>query len=106
MDKRMLSLLLLAHASDVLENAFAPLNDDDYELAMKRVRELIDLDLEVEAMKSTNHEIIWAVFAAFTKWVVSNYILFKNINITQICSAMSSHLCLTIFKYIFYTYNF
>jgi len=67
MDKRILSLLLLAHASDVLENAFAPLNDDDYELAMKRVRELIDLDLEVEAMKSQNHEIIWAVFAAFTK---------------------------------------
>lgn len=67
MDKRTLSLLLLAHASDVLENAFAPLNDDDYELAMKRVRELIDLDLEVESMKSTNYEIIWAVFAAFTK---------------------------------------
>lgn len=63
----MLSLLILAHASDVLENAFAPLNDDDYELAMKRVRELIDLDLEVEAMKSSNNEIIWAVFAAFTK---------------------------------------
>lgn len=67
MDKRMLSLLLLAHASDVLENAFAPLNDDDYELAMKRMRELIDLDLEVEAMKSQNYEIIWAVFATFTK---------------------------------------
>ena len=32
MDKRQLSLLFLAHASDVLENAFAPLNDDDYDL--------------------------------------------------------------------------
>ena len=35
MDKRLLSLLFLAHASDVLENAFAPLNDDDYDLAMQ-----------------------------------------------------------------------
>lgn len=67
MDKRMLSLLLLAHASDVLENAFAPLNDDDYELAMKRVRELVDSDLEAESMKSNNNDILWAVYAAFTK---------------------------------------
>ena len=36
MDKRLLSLIFLAHASDVLENAFAPLNDDDYDVAMKR----------------------------------------------------------------------
>lgn len=68
-DKRMLSLIYLAHASDVLENAFAPLNDDDYEVAMRRVRELLDLDFEQEAAKSTgsNSEIIWSVFAAFTK---------------------------------------
>ena len=33
MDKRMLSLIILAHASDVLENAFAPLNDTDYEVS-------------------------------------------------------------------------
>jgi Golgi phosphoprotein 3 len=39
MDKRQLSLIFLAHSSDVLENAFAPLNDDDYDLAMKRVRQ-------------------------------------------------------------------
>ena len=32
MDKRVLSLLILAHASDVLENAFSPLSDDDYEV--------------------------------------------------------------------------
>ena len=38
MDKRLLSLLFLAHASDVLENAFAPLNDDDYDLAMQVIR--------------------------------------------------------------------
>ncbi|EAT43595.1 AAEL004973-PA [Aedes aegypti] len=66
-DKRMLALILLAHASDVLENAFAPLNDDDYELAMRRVRELLDLDFEAEAAKANANEVIWAVFAAFTK---------------------------------------
>lgn len=32
MDKKMLSLIVLAHASDVLENAFAPLSDQDYEV--------------------------------------------------------------------------
>lgn len=34
MNKRLLSLIYLAHASDVLENAFAPLSDDDYEVSM------------------------------------------------------------------------
>nr|CAG4638606.1 EOG090X0A2Q [Cyclestheria hislopi] len=67
MDKRMLSLIFLAHASDVLENAFAPLNDDDYELAMKRVRELLYLDLDNESVKPGTNELMWAVFAAFTK---------------------------------------
>jgi Golgi phosphoprotein 3 len=67
MDKRMLGLILLAHASDVLENAFAPLSDDDYEVAMKRVRELLDLDMENESLKSPNNETLWAVFAAFVK---------------------------------------
>ncbi|KAJ6646094.1 Golgi phosphoprotein 3 like sauron [Pseudolycoriella hygida] len=67
MDKRMLALIFLAHASDVLENAFAPLNDDDYELAMRRVRDLLDLDFETESGKPNTNEIIWAVFMAFTK---------------------------------------
>jgi len=67
MDKRMLALIFLAHASDVLENAFAPLNDDDYELAMRRVRELLDLDFESESAKPNTNEIIWAVFMSFTK---------------------------------------
>lgn len=67
MDKRLLALILLAHSSDVLENAFAPLNDDDYDLAMKRVRELLDLDFEAESMKASTNESVWAVFAAFTK---------------------------------------
>ena len=38
MEKRQLSLLFLAHASDVLENAFAPLNDDDYDLGKTCIR--------------------------------------------------------------------
>jgi Golgi phosphoprotein 3 len=67
MDKRLLSLILLAHSSDVLENAFAPLSDDDYEVAMKRVRELLDLDMESESLKPNACEIMWAVFAAFVK---------------------------------------
>lgn len=67
MDKRMLALIFLAHASDVLENAFAPLNDEDYELATKRVRKLLDLNFEEEANKPNTCEVLWAVFAAFTK---------------------------------------
>jgi len=66
-DKRTLSLIYMAHSSDVLENAFAPLNDDDYELAMKRVRELMDLDLDAESAKSGVNETMWAVIAAFVK---------------------------------------
>ena len=67
MEKRMLSLIFLAHASDVLENAFAPLNDDDYDLAMKHVRFLLDSDLENEAARQGANEVMWAVFAAFIK---------------------------------------
>ncbi|RWS07319.1 Golgi phosphoprotein 3 rotini-like protein [Dinothrombium tinctorium] len=67
MDKRLLALILLAHASDVLENAFASLSDDDYEVAMKRVRELLDLDMESESLKPNANETMWAVFAAFVK---------------------------------------
>nr|CAH7714743.1 unnamed protein product [Callosobruchus chinensis] len=67
MDKRMMALIFLAHASDVLENAFAPLNDDDYELATKRVRKLLDLNFEEEANKPNTCDVLWAVFAAFTK---------------------------------------
>jgi len=67
MEKRLLALIFLAHSSDVLENAFAPLNDDDYDVAMKRVRDLLDLDLEAEAAKEKTNEVMWAVFAAFIK---------------------------------------
>ncbi|XP_019866370.2 Golgi phosphoprotein 3 homolog sauron [Aethina tumida] len=67
MDKRMLALIFLAHASDVLENAFAPLNDDDYEIATKRVRRLLDLNFENESNNPNTCDVLWAVFAAFTK---------------------------------------
>ncbi|KAK3732212.1 hypothetical protein QZH41_015308 [Actinostola sp. cb2023] len=67
MDKRCLSLIYLAHSSDVLENAFAALSDDDYELAMKRVRELLDVDPEMESQKPSTNEVMWCVIAAFIK---------------------------------------
>ena len=67
MDKRTLALIILAHASDVLENAFASLPDEEYDLAMKRVRELLDADPDVEGQKSGACEIVWAVAAAFLK---------------------------------------
>eukprot|EP00038_Savillea_parva_P006153 m.162028 g.162028 ORF g.162028 m.162028 type:complete len:288 (-) comp12134_c0_seq1:125-988(-) len=66
-DKRALSLIYMAHASDVLENAFAPLSDDDYELAMKRVRELLDVDPDVECTKPNSNDIVWGVVGAFLK---------------------------------------
>merc|ERR1712127_485691 len=67
MEKRVLALIYLAHASDFLENAFAPLSDEDYDVAMKRVRFLLDLDPEEEAMKPGANEVLWAVVAAYTK---------------------------------------
>ena len=67
MDKRTLALIYLAHSSDVLENAFAPLNDEDYDLATKRVRELLDLDPELEAQKPNANEVMWSVIASFIK---------------------------------------
>lgn len=67
MDKRVLALILLAHSSDVLENAFAPLQDDQYDLAMKRVHTLLELEPEKESTKPNVNELMWAVVAAFTK---------------------------------------
>ncbi|KAL0965808.1 hypothetical protein UPYG_G00286040 [Umbra pygmaea] len=66
-DKRVLALIFLAHSSDVLENAFAPLLDEQYDLAMKRVRLLLDLEPETESAKASANELLWAVVAAFTK---------------------------------------
>jgi len=66
-DKRSLALIYMAHASDVLENAFAPLSDDDYELAMKRVRDLLDVDPDVECTKPQSNDVLWSVVSAFLK---------------------------------------
>ncbi|KRY86165.1 Golgi phosphoprotein 3 [Trichinella pseudospiralis] len=60
LNKRMLSLIILAHSSDVLENSFAALSDEDYEIATKRVRQLLELDFEAECARSNASEIIWA----------------------------------------------
>jgi len=67
MDKRTMILLFLAHASDVLENAFSPLSDEDYEIAMRRVRELLELDCEVETTKEGANELLWAVILTLAK---------------------------------------
>lgn len=67
LERRTLALVLLAHASDVLENAFAPLADEQYETATKRVRSLLELEPEVESAKAGASEVLWAVVAAFTK---------------------------------------
>ena len=37
------------------------------QVAMKRVRELTDLDLDAEAAKPSTNGLMWAVFAAFLK---------------------------------------
>jgi len=68
MDRRILALIYLAHASDVLENAFTSLSDEDYEVAMKHVRELLDLEPDQETSKyDSKMEIMWAVVSAFNK---------------------------------------
>ncbi|CAF4675050.1 unnamed protein product, partial [Rotaria magnacalcarata] len=52
----------------VLENAFTSLSDDDYEVAMKHVRELLDLDPDQETGKyDSKMEAMWAVVSAFNK---------------------------------------
>lgn len=66
-DKRLLALIILAYHSDVLENAFGPLSDDDYEMAMTRSRALLDLDMDHESAKPNATEALWAVFAAVSK---------------------------------------
>ncbi|NP_001088809.1 Golgi phosphoprotein 3-like A isoform X1 [Xenopus laevis] len=67
MDKRTLSLLVLAHSSDVLENAFSSLSDEKYDMAMNRSKELLELDPDTEGMKPNACEMIWAVLSAFNK---------------------------------------
>ena len=66
MDKRLLSLIFIAHASEVLENALAPLNNDDYDLAMKHVQFLLNSNLDAEAGRQNANEVMWAVFAKYS----------------------------------------
>eukprot|EP00124_Ichthyophonus_hoferi_P001862 Ihof_evm2s110 gene=Ihof_evmTU2s110 len=49
MDKRDLARVCLAQSADVLENAFRSLSDDQYELAVKRVRDILNADPDEEA---------------------------------------------------------
>ncbi|XP_054035121.1 Golgi phosphoprotein 3-like [Dryobates pubescens] len=67
MERRTLALLVLAHSSDVLENVFASLADDKYDLAVNRTKDLLEVDPEAEAAKAKGAEMIWAVLAAFNK---------------------------------------
>jgi len=67
MESRTLSLLYLASASDVLENAFAPLTDEEYEVATRHVRDLLSLDFEKECQKEGANELLWAVFSCMSQ---------------------------------------
>ena len=67
MEKRLLALVLMANSSDVLENALSPLGDEEYDVATRRVKELLDLDPELEAQKEGANELLWAVVASFHK---------------------------------------
>ncbi|XP_042202592.1 Golgi phosphoprotein 3-like [Callorhinchus milii] len=67
MEPRLLALLVLAHGSDVLENALVPLADDQYELAASRSRQLLEANPDLEGSRPDAPEMVWAVMAAFTK---------------------------------------
>ncbi|XP_028649803.1 Golgi phosphoprotein 3-like [Erpetoichthys calabaricus] len=67
MDRRLLALIVLANASDVLENIFSNLPDDKYEVAVTRSRELLDSNPDEEGNKNVGTEMIWAVLAAFNQ---------------------------------------
>ncbi|CAH8546028.1 unnamed protein product [Schistosoma margrebowiei] len=63
-DKRLLSLVLLSHYSDVLESALQHLPDNVYDLARKRIDDALQLDFFAEANKEGSCEMLWAVMAA------------------------------------------
>ncbi|XP_022920591.1 Golgi phosphoprotein 3-like [Onthophagus taurus] len=66
-DKRDLALAVMAHESDVLENALETLSDEDYDLAMSRMNQLVKMDVETECRRKNSNEFLWAVFAVFIK---------------------------------------
>lgn len=67
MDPRTLSLLYLASASDVLENAFSPLTDEEYEVATRHVRDLLSVEFDKECQKEGANELLWAVFSCMSQ---------------------------------------
>ncbi|XP_076819644.1 Golgi phosphoprotein 3-like [Clavelina lepadiformis] len=67
MEPRTLALIYLAHASDVLENAFQPLSDEDYDIAMRRVRYLLDIDVDEQVSQTNTMELLWAVISVYLK---------------------------------------
>ncbi len=66
LEKRCLSLIVVAHRADVLENAFLTLSNQDYNTAMKHVRTLLDLNYNEHGSTGTPSDVIWAVFAALS----------------------------------------
>ncbi|VDQ09364.1 unnamed protein product [Trichobilharzia regenti] len=63
-DKRLFSLVLLSHYSDVLESALQHLSDSAYDLARKRIDSTLQMDFVTEANKEGSCEMLWAVLAA------------------------------------------
>lgn len=63
-EKRLFALIMLAHHSDVLENALLSLSDSDYDIAKKRIEGVLQRDYFLEANKEGAFEILWAVIAA------------------------------------------
>lgn len=67
MDRWMFFFIYLVYVLDVFENVFVLLLDDDYEVVMKRVRELFDFEFDVESMKEGVNEFMWVVIVVFSK---------------------------------------
>jgi Golgi phosphoprotein 3 len=66
-EPRTLALIFMANTSDVLENVFAPLSDEDYEVATRHVRELLELNFEQESCAENTNELLWAVVSVTSK---------------------------------------
>lgn len=67
MDKKLLALIFLAHASGVLDNALESLGNEDYGIAKARIVNLFRLDFERQAYKSNEDALMWAVIYALAK---------------------------------------
>ncbi|KNC86183.1 hypothetical protein SARC_01661 [Sphaeroforma arctica JP610] len=67
-DDRDLARIILAHASDVLDQTFSELEDEAYELATEHAQEILDADADYEYRRGDNcNEIVWAVKDFFTE---------------------------------------